>query len=134
MIPTDKHVPESVLTNALARARTLIETAQTTNSRHERATRRGLARLFQDDAAIRVTITLTDEVMRFRSSRSAVRALKGAVSSASSKGFGLVNVAGLRAVAYVATFVPTLALRIVHTRIRDLTSTMILDDDPASRS
>ncbi|MHB2027789.1 MAG: proline dehydrogenase family protein, partial [Acidimicrobiales bacterium] len=134
MIPTDKHVPESVLTNALARARTLIETAQTTNSRHERATRRGLARLFQDDDAIKVTITLTDEVMRFRSPRSAVRALKSAVSSASSKGFGLVNVVGLRGVAYVATFVPTLALRIVHARIRDLTSTMILDDDPASLS
>ena len=132
MIASDSNVPASVLTNALERARKLIDAAAQPGTREERSIRRSFRRLFDDPAAVEVTITLTDEVMRFTSSRSAATALRTAVRQASSKGFGLFNVMGLRAVAMFSRLWPSLAVRIVDSRVRDLTKNLILDADPAS--
>src|ERR1039458_7504747 len=132
MIASDSNVPASVLTNALERARKLIDAAAQPGSREERSIRRSFRRLFDDPAAVEVTITLTDEVMRFTSSRSAATALRTAVRQASSKGFGLFNVMGLRAVAMFSRLSPSMAVRIVNSRVRNLTENLILDADPAS--
>ena len=132
MIASDSNVPVSVLTNALERARKLIDAAAQPGTREERSTRRSFRRLFDDPAAVEVTITLTDEVMRFTSSRSAATALRTAVRQASSKGFGLFNVVGLRAVAMLSRLWPSLAVRAVDSRVRNLTENLILDADLAS--
>ncbi len=126
------NVPESVLEDALARAQELMRASARPNSRQERETRRSLRRLFSDPRAVDVTITLTDEVMRFNSPESAALALRGAVEEASAKGFGVFNAVGLRAVAELSRVAPSLALRIVNQKVRTLTENLILDASPAA--
>src|ERR1700684_2119996 len=127
MLSPDDRVPTSVLADALARAKELMRASARPQSRQERATRRSLRRLFSDPHAVDVTITLTDEVMRFNSPESATAALRSAVEEASTKGFGALNVLGLRAVAELSRVAPSLALRIVNQKVRALTENLILD-------
>ena len=132
MLSPDDSVPSSVVDDALSRARELIRAAARPRTRHERTTRRSLRRLFSDPAAVDVTITLTDEVMRFNSTDSATLALRSAAENASTKGFGALNALGLRAVGELSRVAPRLALRLVHQTIRALTENLILDAAPAA--
>ncbi len=127
-------VPPSVLADALSRARRLIDVAARPRTLEERRTRRSFRRLFDDPGAVGVVITLTDEVMRFTSSRSAATALRAAVREASPKGFGFANFLGLRLVASLSVVAPGLAVRVVNARVRRLTANLILDADAASLS
>ena len=77
-----------------------------------------------------VTITLTDEVMRFHTSKSAGAALRDAAAKTSAKGFGLVNMFGLRALAWASRVAPPVAVGVVAAKIRALTQNLILDADP----
>jgi RHH-type proline utilization regulon transcriptional repressor/proline dehydrogenase/delta 1-pyrroline-5-carboxylate dehydrogenase len=131
MIAPDEHVPTSVLDDALSRARGLMRAAAHPTSRGERAARESLRRLFSDPDAVDVTITLTDEVMRFNSPKSATTALRSAAQKASTKGFGLLNAFGLRAVGELSRVAPGIALRIVNRKVRALTENLILDAAPA---
>lgn len=117
---------------AASRARVLLEDATRHLGRRERAARRRFARLLRDRAALGVTVTLTDEVMRFTSSRRAAATLREAVSHASREGFGVWNLAGLRAAALASRLFPRLVVAAVHRRVRSLTSDLILDADPTS--
>jgi len=72
-------------------------------------------------------MTLTDEVMRFGSARSASSALRSVVPHVSRRGFGLVNMVGLRAVALASRVAPTTAIKLVNVRVRALTKNLILD-------
>jgi RHH-type proline utilization regulon transcriptional repressor/proline dehydrogenase/delta 1-pyrroline-5-carboxylate dehydrogenase len=130
----DANVPPSVLNDALARTRHLIDAAARPRNAQDRRTRQSLRRLFDDPQAVDVTITLTDEVMRFSSPRSAASALRVAVRHSTSRGFGAVNLLGLRAVAALSLFAPSVARRLVATRVRGLTQNLILDDSPKSLS
>ncbi|HVB70612.1 MAG TPA: bifunctional proline dehydrogenase/L-glutamate gamma-semialdehyde dehydrogenase [Acidimicrobiales bacterium] len=118
------------LTNvATERARILLEDATSLLSRRERAARRRFARLLRDRDALGVTVTLTDEVMRFTSRRRAAAALRDAVRHASVAGFGWWNFAGLRVVGLLSRVAPGPVLALVHRRIRYLTSDLIIDAD-----
>lgn len=130
MMPADDHVPTSVREDALARARALIDVASRRGTREERVTRKNLRRLFSDPRAVDVTITLTDEVMRFHTSKSAGAALRDAAAKTSAKGFGLVNMFGLRALAWASRVAPPVAVGVVAAKIRGLTQNLILDADP----
>jgi RHH-type proline utilization regulon transcriptional repressor/proline dehydrogenase/delta 1-pyrroline-5-carboxylate dehydrogenase len=132
MLSPDDSVPSSVVDDALSRARELIRAAARPHTRQERTTRRSLRRLFSDPAAVDVTITLTDEVMRFNSMDSAALALRSAAQDASTKGFGALNAIGLRTVGELSRVAPRLALRVVHQKIRALTENLILDAAPAA--
>jgi RHH-type proline utilization regulon transcriptional repressor/proline dehydrogenase/delta 1-pyrroline-5-carboxylate dehydrogenase len=110
----------------------LIDGIDAPRSREERATRKRFRRLFQDQSAVDVTIALTDEVMRFTSVREASIALRAAVTRTSLQGFGLINLMGLHAVAGLSRAAPSLAIKIVNSRVRDLTENLILDAAPAS--
>ena len=132
MIETDDEVSPSVLARALERATLLIRDSSVPHSRREARSRRRFRRLFDDPRAVGVTITLTDEVMRFSSPKSASRALRSAVRGASARGFGVTNVVGLRVVAALSRLAPRLAVSVVTTRVRGLTSTLIGDADGTS--
>jgi RHH-type proline utilization regulon transcriptional repressor/proline dehydrogenase/delta 1-pyrroline-5-carboxylate dehydrogenase len=127
---SDDQLPPSVRESALVRARSLIKVAARPASRRERATRRSLRRLFSDPRAVDVTITLTDEVMRFHTPESTRAALQEAAIEASSKGFGAFNLMGLRALAQASKISASAAQRIVATKVRSLTQNLILDADP----
>jgi len=132
MIDTDHQLPPSVTDAALTRARALIDASAVPRSRAERRTRESLRRLFADPDAVGVTIALTDEVMRFTSARSAGRALRSATQRASVKGFGVVNLLGLRAVGTLSRAASPLALRIVRERVRGQTANLIIDDEAST--
>jgi RHH-type proline utilization regulon transcriptional repressor/proline dehydrogenase/delta 1-pyrroline-5-carboxylate dehydrogenase len=132
MFTPDDRVPSSVLEDALTRAKELMRASAHPRSRQERTTRRSLRRLFSDPRAVDVTITLTDEVMRFNSPESAAIALRSAAEEASTKGFGALNALGLRGVAELSRVAPSLALRIVNQKVRALTENLILDAAPAA--
>ena len=113
-----------------ATVRTLIEDAESLRTRHDRATRRRFTRLFRDPGALGVTITLTDEVMRFTSVSSAVRTLRVAAGRSSVAGFGALNAYGLRLSAVASRVAPRLVLHAVHARVRGLSQDLIVDADP----
>jgi len=75
-------------------------------------------------------MTLTDEVMRFTSAKSASSALRSTVPHVSRRGFGLLNMMGLRGVAMTSRVAPSLARKLVDYRVRALTKNLILDADP----
>src|ERR1700722_4916596 len=127
---SDDQLPASVREPSLSRARALMEVSARPASRRERATRRNLRRLFSDPRAVDVTITLTDEVMRFHTPESTRSALQEAAGEASSKGFGALNLVGLRALAQASRLWAPGAQRIVATKVRSLTQNLILDADP----
>ncbi|MDE3064939.1 MAG: bifunctional proline dehydrogenase/L-glutamate gamma-semialdehyde dehydrogenase, partial [Acidobacteriota bacterium] len=115
---------------AVERARRLLEDATSLIGRRERAARRRFARLLRDRAALGVTVTLTDEVMRFTSPSRAAAALRDATRRASVSGFGWANALGLRLAGWASRVAPRAVLAVVHRRIRDLTSDLIVDARP----
>ncbi len=117
---------------AVARARRLLADASKLLGRRDRAARRRFARLLRDRGALGVTVTLTDEVMRFTSRDRAAATLRDAVRRATAAGFGFWNVMALRAAAVASRLAPGPVLAVVHRRIRRLTSDLILDAEPAT--
>ncbi|MFI5035428.1 MAG: bifunctional proline dehydrogenase/L-glutamate gamma-semialdehyde dehydrogenase [Acidimicrobiales bacterium] len=116
---------------AVERARRLLKDASALMGRRERAARRRFARLLREPTALAVTVTLTDEVMRFTSPPRAAATLRAAVARASVSGFGWWNVVGLRLAAAASRVAPGAVLVGVQWRIRALTRDLILDADPA---
>lgn len=127
---TDRSL-DALALDSCSRARHLIDEASALQTRHERSIRRQFVRLFRDPHALEVTITLTDEVMRFTSTHSAVALLRRAVRRATVTGFGVVNAVGLQLSALASFVAPSLTLRVVHARIRALSGDLILDADAA---
>ena len=124
--PTDRSL-DVLATESSTHARQFIQRAEHLRSRHERATRKRFVRLFDDPAALDVTIALTDEVMRFTSPRSALAVLRRVAPLSSIRGFGLVNALGLRFIAWMSKWLPHTALRIVHARVASLSGDLILN-------
>ncbi len=110
---------------------TLLGEAERRRSRHDRAVRRRFVGLFRDVAALDVTIALTDEVMRFTSTASAVRVLRASARRATARGLGPLNALGLRLLALLGPVAPTVVVRLVRWQIRRLSADLILDADPA---
>ena len=108
-----------------------MHAAEARRTRRERAARHRFARLLADRQALDVTVALTDEVMRFASTRNAVDALRRSARNASVAGFGLLNALGLRLSAALTRLAPLTVLRVVHARVRSLSADMILDAAPA---
>src|ERR1017187_4539206 len=115
-----------------SRARQLILDAERLRTRHERANRRRFARLLRDRDALEVTMTLTDEVMRVSSLRSAAGILQGAARRSSVAGFGLFNAVGLRLVSLASRLMPSTAVKVVHARVRRLSEDLILASESGS--
>ncbi len=110
----------------------LLSEAERRRSRHDRAVRRRFVGLFRDAAALDVTIALTDEVMRFTSTESAVRVLRASARRASARGLGPLNALGLRLLAVLGPLAPSVVVRLVRWQIRRLSADLILDADPVA--
>jgi RHH-type proline utilization regulon transcriptional repressor/proline dehydrogenase/delta 1-pyrroline-5-carboxylate dehydrogenase len=124
-LTTDRAL-DALAAPSCSRARQLIDDAERLRTAHERANRRRFARLLRDRSAIEVTMTLTDEVMRVSSLRSAAGILRRAARRASVAGFGRLNATGLRLISVVSRVAPSSAVRIVHARVRGLSKDLIL--------
>jgi len=113
---------------------TLLEEVRERRSTRDRRTRRRFERLFRDPAAIGVTMALTDQVMRAASAPAAVVLFRRASARASARGFGVVDAIGLRLLAVIARVAPRSVLRVVHARVRELSSELILPAEEGSLS
>ena len=87
---------------AVARARTILTEADKVRDRRGSANQRRFARLLQDPAAVGVTMSLTDEVMRISEPTRAARALRRAARKASPRGLGTRDALGVRFIAAVS--------------------------------
>ena len=126
--PTDRSL-DALAMESSAHARQLITAAERLRGRHERATRNRFVRLFDDPKALDVTIALTDEVMRFTSTQSAVATLRRTADQSSIRGFGVLNALGLRVIAFASRWAPRVVVRVVHARIAALSADLILNAD-----
>jgi len=133
VVATDPTLDE-LASSCVKATRTLLEETRLRRSPRERRTRRRFERLFRDPAAISVTMALTDQVMRAASATAAVVLFRRASARASSRGFGLVDAIGLRLLAVVARVAPQTVLRVVHARVRELSSELILPSEEGSLS
>src|ERR1035441_8110164 len=124
-LTTDRDL-DALAPASCVRARQLILDAERLRTRHERANRQRFARLLRDRDALEVTMTLTDEVMRVSSLRSAAGILRGAARRSSVAGFGLFNAVGLRLVSLASRLMPSTAVKVVHARVRRLAEDLTL--------
>lgn len=109
----------------------LLNESQKKRSRHDEANRKRFARLLKDPAAIDLTMSLTDEVMRMSSMRQAARTLRRSAKTASISGLGAFDYYGIKAASLASYVFPTLVMRVVHQRVRMAANGIIL---PAERS
>ncbi len=131
LAPTDPAL-DPLVDDAVQKVRDLLVASKRLRRRGERANRKRLARLFKDPRAIDVTITLTDEVMRINSLGHAATIFRRAAAKSSVKGFGVLNDFGLRVMSGLSRVAPSLVVRVVGQRIRQLSKEIILPAEPAA--
>lgn len=121
--------------NVVAKAKSLIEQSNKFQKPIDKSNRRRFKRLFQDQNAIAVTVTLTDEVMRINSSKDSARILFQAASKASKKGFSLFNFLGLKFLVVLSKIIPKLSVWLVHQQVKRYSKGIILPAEikPLSR-
>ena len=125
LISTDSAIDEQAQ-SAVKLAKQLIAESEPNKKRYDKASRKRFSRLFKDEKAISVTVSLTDEVMRITSAKNAARVLKKAAKSATLTGFGLINAVGLKLIAVISTFLPKPVLIAVHIQVKRLSKGIIL--------
>ncbi len=120
---------DPALTERIEReVRTLLDAAGEGLTRAERRDAATLGGLLRDPGALRATVTLADEVMRFRDPRRAARALARAALDASPRGVGLFDATGLRVAAALARVAPATVVGIARARVRQRTAGLVLDE------
>ncbi len=112
--------------NAIASVAELLSNSDKKRSRHDEANRKRFARLLRDPAAIALTMSLTDEVMRMSSMPSAARTLRKVSRSASVSGLGFIDFVGLKVISLISHIFPSLVMKVVHARVRMAATGIIL--------
>ena len=125
VLPTQDDI-DDLVDITIARAQSLIELSNRFQKPIDKSNRRRFRRLFQDQNAIGVTVTLTDEVMRINSSQDAARILFRAAKKASKKGFSLFNFIGLKTLVILSKAVPKLSVWLVHLQVKRYSKGIIL--------
>ena len=113
----------------------LINESNRRRNRRDQANRKRFARLLEDPAAIALTMSLTDEVMRMSSMKHAARTLRRSAKIASRSGLGTFDYLGIKAASLASYLFPTLVMKIVHQRVRMAANGIILpaENSPLSR-
>ncbi len=124
-IKTDAGI-DGLTTQSITRVRQLMDEADRARDRHEKASRKRVARLMRDPSAIEATATMTDEVMRITAVKSAARIFRRAAHKAPIKGFGPINGIGLKILGLISFVLPSTSVKAVHRRVRALSKDLIL--------
>lgn len=109
----------------------LLTESNRRRNRRDQANRKRFARLLEDPAAVALTMSLTDEVMRMSSMKHAARTLRRSAKTATRSGLGTFDYVGIKAASLASRIFPTLVMRIVHQRVRMAANGIIL---PAENS
>jgi RHH-type proline utilization regulon transcriptional repressor/proline dehydrogenase/delta 1-pyrroline-5-carboxylate dehydrogenase len=124
-IATDSAI-DYLADSTISKAQQLIFDSAPNLKLKDKANRRRFTRLFKDQKAIAVTVTLTDEVMRIKSAKHAARLLSVAAKDASISGFGFINAIGLKSISLIGKVVPKFALFAVDTQVKLISRGIIL--------
>ena len=109
----------------------LIAESEKLRSRHDEANRRRFSRLLKDSAAIDLTMSLTDEVMRITSMRRAAKTFRRSARNVGREGLGTLDYCGIKLAAPFSLIFPDLVMRIVHLRVRMAAEGIILPAESA---
>ena len=109
----------------------LIAESENLRSRHDEANRRRFSRLLKDSAAIDLTMSLTDEVMRITSMRRAAKTFRRSAKHVGREGLGSWDYFGIKLAAPTSLLFPHLVMRIVHKRVRMAAEGIILPAESA---
>jgi len=112
---------------AMERARALLEASLADTSRAEAASSARMARLLADDSGRDLVLDLTDQVLRIRSPRRAIKRLRALVKAGVPQSLSAFDRFGLRALGALAPLAPSIADRAVDWRIDRDTNGVILD-------
>ena len=113
----------------------LLNESDRIRNRRDQANRKRFARLLEDPAAIALTMSLTDEVMRMSSMKHAARTFRRSAKSASRSGLGTIDYLGIKTASLASYLLPTLVMKVVHQRVRMAANGIILPAEnlPLSR-
>lgn len=130
-LSTRKDIDE-LADSSLSLVEHLLSESDENRSRRDRANRKRFARLLKDRAAVELTMSLTDEVMRITSIPQAAKALRHNAKLATLKALGFFDFLGLKIAAPVSRIIPGLVMPIVHWRVRDAAHGIILPAENAA--
>jgi len=116
-LPTS-HEIDGLTHQAISLVEQLLTDSDAQRERRDKANRKRFARLLKDPAAIALTMSLTDEVMRMSSMSRAAKTLRKITKTASPSGLGIWDFLGLKIISVISFLFPTLVMRIVHQRVR----------------
>jgi len=109
----------------------LIAESENLRSRHDESNRRRFSRLLKDSAAIDLTMSLTDEVMRITSTRRAAKTFRRSAKNIGRQGLGSWDYLGIKLAVPSSLLFPRLVMRIVHKRVRMAAEGIILPAESA---
>ena len=104
--------------SAVALVTKLLGEAEKKRTRRDQSNRQRFARLLKDPAAISLTMSLTDEVMRMSSSKNAAKTFRRISKSATMSGLGLFDFVGLKIISILSFLLPSFVIKVVHQRVR----------------
>jgi RHH-type proline utilization regulon transcriptional repressor/proline dehydrogenase/delta 1-pyrroline-5-carboxylate dehydrogenase len=96
----------------------LLADAEKFRTHRDQSNRQRFSRLLTDTAAISLTMSLTDEVMRMNSPRNAAKTFRRITKRATASGLGLFDFIGIKIMSVVSFIFPSLVIKIVHQRVR----------------
>jgi RHH-type proline utilization regulon transcriptional repressor/proline dehydrogenase/delta 1-pyrroline-5-carboxylate dehydrogenase len=108
------HLTES----AIVLVTNLLDDAEKNRTRRDQNNRKRFARLLKDTAAISLTMSLTDEVMRMSSPKNAAKTFRRISKSATASGLGLLDFVGLKIISVLSFLFPSFVIKVVHQRVR----------------
>lgn len=107
-------------------AKTLIACASQNRTPKDIANRKRFARMIANPSAIKLTMMLTDRVIRIRSEKNVATALKTVSKYASVSGVGFIDFMSLKLATVVSKILPTAVMRPVRWRVRQAAEGIIL--------
>lgn len=124
-LPTLRDVDE-LAAHSISAVNDFFVESDRNRKRRDRLNRKRFSRLLKDRAAVELTMSLTDEVMRINSTSQAANALRENSKLATLAGLGLIDYVGLKIAAPISRLIPRLVMPIVHWRVRAAADGIIL--------
>ena len=117
-------------TEAVVLVEKLLVSSSAMRTRADATNRKRFARLLKDPAAVKLTMALTDEVIRISSLTQAARTLRRISKLATSTGLGFLDFLGIKVGGLLSFVFPIQVMRIVHWRVRSAADGIILPAEP----
>ena len=131
ILSTRKDIDE-LATHSISMVSDLLSESDKSRRRRDKVNRKRFARLLKDRAAVELTMSFTDEVMRITSLPQAARTLRENSKLATIKGLGFFDFLGLKIAAPISKIVPGLVMPFVHWRVRAAANGIILPAETAA--